>query len=65
MLLAEAIQMEIRNGRVENLERILRELMEIHALAPGARARQFRMWLDMAIEETRTQIEKMQTGTVH
>lgn len=57
--------METRDRRTENLERILRELLEIHALAPGAQARQFRTWLDLAIEETRTQIEKMQLNTVH
>lgn len=61
----EAMPMEIRHGRIENLERILRELMEIHALAPGAQARQFRMWLDLAITETRFQIEKMRMETVH
>lgn len=57
--------METRDRRTENLERILRELLEIHALAPGAQACQFRTWLDLAIEETRTQIEKMQLSTVH
>jgi hypothetical protein len=59
------MQMEVRDRRIGNLERILRELTEIHALAPGARACQFRMWLDLAIRETRTQIEKIQTATIH
>ena len=57
--------MEIRRRRIENLERILRELMEIHALTPGAQAYQFRIWLDLAITETRFQIEKMRMETVH
>jgi len=61
----EAMHMEIRHRRIENLERILKELIEIHALAPGAQACQFRMWLDLAITETRFQIERMRMETVH
>jgi len=57
--------MDVRDRRIENLERILRELVEIYALTPGARACQFRLWLDLAIKEARTQIEKIQTETVH
>jgi hypothetical protein len=59
------MHMETRSTRIENLERILRELIEIHALAPGAPACQFRMWLALAITETRFQIEKMRMGTIH
>ena len=59
------MSMEVRHRRIENLEHILRELMEIHALAPGAQTYQFRMWLDLAITETRFQIEKMRIETVH
>ena len=61
----EAMHMEISHRRIENLERILRELMQIYALAPGAQPCQFRMWLDLAITETRFQIEKMRMETVH
>ena len=57
--------MDVRHRRIENLERILRELLEIHALAPGAQAHQVRVWLDLAITETRSQIEKMRLETVH
>ena len=57
--------MEVRHRRTESLERILRELLEIHALAPGAQAYQFRLWLDLAINETRAQIEKILRDTVH
>ena len=60
-----AMHMEIRHTRIENLERILRELMEIHAMALGAQAYQFRMWLDLAITETQFQIEKMRMETIH
>lgn len=56
--------MEARSTRIENLEHILRELMEIYALAPGAQT-QFRIWLGLAITETRFQIEKMRRGTIH
>jgi hypothetical protein len=59
------MQTEVRHSRIENLERILRELLEIHALAPGAQACQFRLWLDLAISETRSQIEKMRMETIH
>lgn len=57
--------MQVRHNRIENLERILKELMEIHALAPGAQTCQFRIWLDLAISETRFQLEKMRIETVH
>lgn len=52
-------------GRIEKLERILKELLEIHELSPGAQPQQFRLWLDMAITETRTQLEKTRMQTVH
>ena len=57
--------MEARDSRVEKLERILRELMEIYALALTPQGDQFRMWLDLAILETWSQIEKIQLETVH
>lgn len=57
--------MEFRDRRIENLERILRELLEIHALAPGAQPRPFLLWLDLAITETRTQLEKVRMETIH
>lgn len=57
--------MEVRDRRIENLERILRELLQIHAMAPGGQANQFRIWLDLAIVETQSQIEKMRMDTVH
>jgi hypothetical protein len=62
---AEAMHMEIRLDRVQNLERILRELLEIHALAPASQGRQLHMWLDLAISEARSQLEKMRLETVH
>lgn len=62
---SEAMHMDVRHRRIESLERILRELLEIHALARGAQACRFRIWLDLAIEETRAQIEKTQVNTVH
>lgn len=57
--------MEVTSRRVEKLERILKELMEIHALSPGVQPQQFRAWLDLAITETRTQLEKVKMQTVH
>lgn len=63
--LSELVLMEVRSRRVEKLERILKELMEIHALPDGAEPRQFRLWLDLAITETRTQLEKVRMETVH
>lgn len=57
--------MEVRSRRVEKLERILKELMEIQALSPGVQPQQFRLWLDLAITETRTQLEKVRMATVH
>lgn len=57
--------MEARDRHIENLERILRELMEIHALTLDARACKFRMWLDLAIKETRRQITRIHTETAH
>lgn len=57
--------MEATSRRVEKLERILKELMEIHALSPGVQPQQFRAWLDLAITETRTQLEKVKMQTVH
>jgi hypothetical protein len=57
--------MATRSNRIENLERILRELIEIHSLASSTPACQFRMWLDLAITETRLQIERTRMGTVH
>lgn len=59
------MHMEVGNKRVENLERILRELLEIHAQEPAMQARQFRTWLDLAITEARSQLERMRLGTVH
>jgi hypothetical protein len=57
--------MEVRSRRVEKLERILEELMEIHALSPGAQPYSFRVWLDLAITEARTQLEKVRMETIH
>lgn len=57
--------MDIRTSHVEKLERILKELIEIHALSPGVQPQQFRAWLDLAITEARTQLEKVRMETVH
>jgi hypothetical protein len=57
--------MDVRRRRIESLERILRELLEIDALTPGVQAQRFRAWLDLAIAETRAQIEKTRAETVH
>ena len=57
----ESVHMEPRSRRIEKLEQILVELLEIHSLSPGGR----RAWLDLAITETRTQIEKIRAETVH
>lgn len=57
--------MENASTRIENLERILRKLIEIYTLAPRSEAYQFRRWLDLAITETRCQIEKARLGSVH
>jgi hypothetical protein len=60
----EATPMEVRNS-IEKLERILEELLQIHALAPVARECQFQLWLDLAISETRTQIDRARLRTIH
>ena len=57
--------MELRSTRVEKLERILKELIEIHALSPGVQPQQFLAWLDLAITEARSQLEAMEMQTVH
>lgn len=57
--------MNVIDSRLDRLERILKELLEIHALSPTTPPPTLRTWLDLAIVETRSQIEKMRTGTVH
>ncbi|WP_449111902.1 hypothetical protein [Rhizobium sp.] len=57
--------MDVTNSRVEKLEHILRELMEIHAASPGEQPLQFRLWLDLAISEARTQLERVRMATIH
>lgn len=57
--------MEVNGRRIQKLERILRELMDIHSQPLGPRASHVHMWLDLAIQETRTQIEKMRIETIH
>lgn len=57
--------MEVNDRRIQKLERILRELMDIHSQPLGPRASHVHMWLDLAIQETRTQIEKMRIETIH
>lgn len=57
--------MDVRNTSVEKLERILQDLLRINALAPVAEECQFQRWLDLAISETRTQIDRAKQKTVH
>lgn len=57
--------MDARNRSVEKLEQILRDLLMINALAPVAEECQFQTWLDLAISETRTQIDRAKLKTVH
>lgn len=57
--------MNVIDSRLDRLERILKELLEIHALSPTTPPPTLRTWLDLAIVETRSQIEKMRTGTLH
>jgi len=57
--------MDIRNRSVEKLERILQDLLRINALAPVAEECQFQRWLDLAISETRTQIDRARLKTIH
>jgi len=57
--------MDVRNANVEKLERILQDLLRINALAPAAEECQFQRWLDLAISETRTQIDRARLKTIH
>lgn len=57
--------MDVRNTSVEKLERILQDLLRINALAPVAEECQFQRWLDLAISETRTQIDRAKRKTIH
>lgn len=57
--------MDVRSIRVAKLERILRELMEIHALSPGEEPGELQAWLDLAISEARDQLAKVRLETVH
>lgn len=57
--------MDVRNNNVEKLERILQDLLRINALAPVAEECQFQRWLDLAISETRTQIDRVKRKTLH
>lgn len=57
--------MEIQDRRIQKLERILKDLMAIHAHPPGPQGDNVHLWLDLAIRETRTQIEKIRIESVH
>ena len=57
--------MDIRHMRIENLERMLVELLEIQAVASGAPSGRLHLWLDLAITETRSQIARARAQTVH
>jgi hypothetical protein len=61
----EASPMDVRKRSVEKLELILQDLLRINAVAPVAEECQFQRWLDLAISETRTQIDRARTKTVH
>ena len=57
--------MDVRSARIEKLERILEELLQINALAPAMRECQFQIWLNLAISETRSQIDRVRLRTIH
>jgi hypothetical protein len=57
--------MEPRDNRIENLEGILRSLLDILALTPSSQPHHFRLWLDLAITETRAQLARAKSGTLH
>jgi hypothetical protein len=57
--------MEVRSRRLEELERILKDLMAMLALSPCEHQKQLRLWIDLAILETRSQLEMVRTETVH
>lgn len=57
--------MEPRDNRIENLERILRNLLDIVTLTPPSQPHHFRLCLDLAITETRALITRAKTETFH
>ncbi len=57
--------MDVSERQIENLEQILKNLLSLVALAQTTHPHHFHMWLDLAITETRAQIERAKMETIH
>jgi hypothetical protein len=57
--------MDVSERQIENLEQILKNLLSLVDLAQTTHPHHLHMWLDLAITETRAQIERARTETIH